>query len=401
MTSPISLEALSSPEVIVDPFPAYGALRGASPVRYPRVRANKANPQREASYAWALMRHADVMAALRDPATFSSNTPAVFKTTAYLPVIHDDPPRHTQLRRIINKSLIPARIAEVSAWIGELVGEMLDAIGPGPFEFMAGYACPLPIRVVSRIIGLPDKDHAAFKAWSEAHVAYGSMPAEERARKLGEMAEYLPPIIAERRARPTGDLISSITEAEIDGKPLTDEEMRGLVSVVILAASETSTSLIGNLLGLLADRPALWRRLREDRTLIDPVVEEALRYEAPVQRKLRLTTRPVRVGEAEIGAGELVDLCFGAANRDPAVFDDPDTFRPGRPNVAQHLGFGHNIHFCPGAALSRLEARHTLHALLDRYPALARGDEPAVRQSAAPLALGYRSLPLMFRREAA
>lgn len=397
MTPPINLEALSSPEVIVDPFPAYRAFRRASPVRYPRVRAKKSGDRSEASYAWALMRHADVVLALRDPATFSSNTPAVFKTTAYLPVIHDDPPRHTQLRRIINRSLVPARIAEVSQWIGRMVDEMLDAAGPGPVEFMAAYACPLPIRVVSRIIGLPDKDHAAFKSWSEAHVAYGSMPAEERARKLGEMAEYLPQIIAERRARPTGDLISSITEAEIDGRALTDEEMRGLVAVVILAASETSTSLIGNLMGLLADRPELWRQLRADRAQIDPVIEEALRYEAPVQRKLRLTTRPVRVGEMEIGAGELVDLCFGAANRDPAVFDDPETFRPGRPNVAQHLGFGHSIHFCPGAMLSRLEARFTLHALLGRYPTLERGDEPAVRQSAAPLALGYRSLPLVFR----
>ena len=397
MTVSISSDALSSPEVIVNPFPAYQALRSASPIRYPRVRANQNNPRRESSYAWALMRHADIVFALRDPATFSSNTPSVFKTTAYLPVIHDDPPRHTQLRRIINKSLSPTRVAEMSGWIGQMVGEMLDAAGPGPIEFMEGYACPLPIRVVSKIIGLPDKDHAAFKSWSEAHVAYGSMPAEERARKLGEMAQYLPEIIAERRARPTGDLISSITEAELEGKSLTDEEMRGLVSVVILAASETSTSLMGNLLGLLADRPELWHKLRQDRALIDPVVEEALRYEAPVQRKLRLTTRPVRVGETEIGAGELVDLCFGAANRDPAVFDDPETFRPGRPNIAQHLGFGHSIHFCPGAMLSRLEARFTLNVLLDRYASLERGAQPAVRQSAAPLALGYRSLPLVFR----
>ncbi|MFY0535189.1 cytochrome P450 [Nannocystis pusilla] len=236
---------------------------------------------------------------------------------------------------------------------------------------------------MAKILGLPDSDHAAFKSWSEAYVSYASMPAEERARKLLEMAHYLPQAIAERRARPTGDLISTITEAEVDGKSLSDEHMSGLVSVVIFAASETTTNLIGNLLGLLADRPELWWQMRADRSLVDPVIEEALRYEAPLQRKLRLTTRPVRVGETEIGAGELVDLCYGAANRDPAVFEDPETFRPGRPDVAQLISFGHGIHYCPGAMLSRIEVRLTVNALLDRYASLERGDSPAERQRAA------------------
>ncbi|MDC0672503.1 cytochrome P450 [Nannocystis radixulma] len=397
MIATISPDELGTPEVIADPFPAYAALRDASPLRYPRVRADKTNAHSESSYAWALMRHADIMSALRDPAAFSSNTPLAFKATAYFPLIHDDPPRHTQIRRVINKSLSPARVAEMSGWIGQLVDEMLDAAGPGPIEFMQGYAFPLPIRVMAKILGLPDSDHAAFKSWSEAYVSYASMPAEERARKLLEMAHYLPQAIAERRARPTGDLISIITEAEVDGKSLSDEHMSGLVSVVIFAASETTTNLIGNLLGLLADRPELWWQMRADRSLVDPVIEEALRYQAPLQRKLRLTTRPVRVGETEIGPGELVDLCYGAANRDPAVFEDPETFRPGRPDVAQLISFGHGIHYCPGAMLSRIEVRLTVNALLDRYASLERGDSPAERQRAAPLAFGYRTLPLVFR----
>lgn len=393
----ITPDAFGSPEVIADPFEAYKVLRPASPFRYSRVHGSRATASMGSTYAWAIMRHADIMSILRDTTTFSSNTPAVYRATKYFPLIHDDPPQHTQPRRLINKSLSPSRVADFAGWIGPLVDEMLDAVAPGPTEFMQSYALPFPLRVIARIFGLPEGDYAAFKSWSEAYVSYASMPAEERARKLAEMGHYLMQVISTRKAQPIGDLISIITEAEVDGKSLSDEYMCGLVSVVLFGASETTTNLIGNLLGLLVDRPQLWQRLREDRLLVDPVIEEALRYEAPLQRKLRVTTRPVRVGEAEIGAGELVDLCYGAANRDPAVFVDPDDFRPGRTDGGQHIGFGHGVHFCPGAVLSRIEIRLTINSLLDRYATLERGDAPAVRQGAAPLVLGYQSLPLVFR----
>lgn len=397
MTATISLDQLSTPEGIADPYPAYTAFRAVSPVRYPRLRAGKTTAQAEDTYAWAILRHADIMAILRDPAAFSSNTPAAYQATPHYPLIHDDPPFHTQLRRVVNRALLPARIAEFSVWIEQLVGHLLDAIPAGPVEFMEAFAVPLPIRTMARILGLPEADYPAFKEWSDAYASYSQMPREERSRKLHDMAQYMPRAVAERQARPSGDLISIFSEAQVDGRPLPIELLCRLIAVVIFAASETTTNAIGNLLGVLADRPALWQELRGDRRLVEPVIEESLRYEAPLQRKLRLTTRPVRVGQVDIGAGELVDLCYGAANRDPAVFDDPETFRPGRPDVAQHISFGQGIHYCPGAALSRVQIRLTVNALLDRFESLERGAGPAVRQGAAPLVLGYRSLPLVLR----
>ncbi len=397
MTATINPEDLSTPEIIANPYPAYKALRDVSPVFYPRVPANKTNAQREPTYAWAVMRHADIMHIVRDPETFSSRTPQAFKATAYFPLIHDDGSRHAQLRRTVNKSLSPARVAGLSGWISELVDEMLDDMGSGSIELMNGYAVPLPIRIMARILGLPESDYNSFRTWSEAYVSYAHMPAEERTRKLNDMAEYLTKTIAEREGRPSNDLISAITNAKVDDKPLSDEHRTRFAQIVIFGASETSTNLIGNLLGLVADRPQLWQRMREDRSLVDLVIEEVLRYEAPLQRKLRVATRDVRIGEAEIKAGNLVDLCYGAAGRDPAIFEDPETFNPEREEKGKHISFGYGVHFCPGAMLSRLETRLTVNAMLDRYASVERGDEPAVRQEAAPLVYGYRSLSLVLR----
>ncbi|MBN1205188.1 MAG: cytochrome P450 [Myxococcaceae bacterium] len=397
MSTPASLspDVLGTAEGIANPYPAYLAFRGPSPVRYLRLPAGAFTGRSEPLYSWAVLRHADVLAAIRDPATFSSQSPAVIKVVPKLALLHDDPPHHTQLRRLVSKAFSPQRIASLSDWVSRISNELLDSTSQGPVEFMSAYAVPLPMRVIAGMLGIPDTDYPMFRSWSEACVSYAGMAAEERARKIQEMMSYLNQAIAARRERPAEDLLSALVSAEVEGAKLSDQEIRAFASVLLIAGNETTTNLIGNMMGILADRPELWQRAREDRSRVEPIIEEVLRFESPVQRFPRVTTRPVRMGEVEIGEGELVDMFFGAANRDPSVFEDPDTFRPERPTNVQHLGFGHGTHFCLGAQLARLETRIALNAFLDRFPTLGRGAAPAVRQQAAHVSLGYKALPLV------
>jgi cytochrome P450 len=387
---PISPEVLGSSECIADPYPAYRALRETSPVRFIRVYTGQTEPL----YAYALLRHADALAAMRDPTTFSSESPRVFKAVPKVALLHDDPPHHTRLRRLVNKAFTAQRIAALAGPVEALVNELADGMGKGSVELMETYAFPLPARVIAGMLGVPGDHHDAFRGWSRAAISYVGMPAEERARAIQEFMGYLTGIITARRQAPQDDMITAFTQAEAEGTTLSDAEIRALAFILLIAGHETTTGLIGNMLGILADRPELYERARADRSLVEPIIEETLRFESPVQRFPRVTTREVEVSGVRIPADHLVDVFHGAANRDPAVFEDPDTFQLHRPNK-DHVGFGHGIHFCLGAPLARLEARITLNMILDRFATVKRGEEPAERQRMAPVSLSYKRLPLV------
>lgn len=385
---------LGSPEFLGDPYPLYRAFRDGGPVYFKRIPAGAGPGIDKPIYAWGLLRHADILAAVRDPEAFSSNTPSVMTMVPRFTLLHDDPPRHTRLRRLVGKAFSPGRISDLEPWMVRMTGELLDEVGEGPTEILASLARPLPMRVICAILGIPAEQAETFRHWSEATIGYAGIPAEERRTRIGELHAYLGREVANRRARHTDDLIAALVEAEIDGARLEDAEAVGFCMTLLVAGNETTTGLIGNCLHILAGEPELWQRAREDRGLVDPILSETLRYASPTQRLTRVARKTVELGGVTIGEGSLVDVMYGAANRDPAVFADPETFRVDR-TTGEGLAFGSGIHFCLGSTLAKVEARIALNAMLDRYARIELGAEPAVRQRAAFATLNFVSLPLV------
>jgi hypothetical protein len=201
-------------------------------------------------------------------------------------------------------------------------------------------------------------------------------------------------MVIARRTHGAEDLITALVEAEVEGESLTEQDILGFCVLLLVAGNETTTNLLGNLLNVLVDRPVLWQQLREERSLVETVIEETLRSESPVQRLLRQTTREVEVSGVRIPQGANVSIFYGAANRDPAAFPHPDEFRLDR-DLRNHVAFGAGIHYCLGAPLARTEASITLNTFLDRFPVLKRGSAPAIRQTASFVVYGFQQLPLV------
>jgi cytochrome P450 len=216
-------------------------------------------------------------------------------------------------------------------------------------------------------------------------------------QSVQDMVAYFGQMAVARRSQGADDLITALVEAEIEGESLQDWEILGFCILLLIAGNETTTNLLGNLLNMLVDRPDLWQQLQNDRNLVEPVIEETLRFESPVQRLFRTTTRDLEFSGVKMKKGERVTIFYGAANRDPAEFPDPNEFRLDR-DLRNHVAFGMGIHYCLGAPLARAEARIALNAFLDRYTQLTRGTSPATRQTATPIVYGFSRLPLVLER---
>ncbi len=395
----ITPDQLSTPEVIADPYPAYRQLRDQSPVNYLFIPAGALPEVEEPIRAWAFLKYDDAYGALRDHQTFSSVRPARWaKVWPALVLLEDDPPRHTRFRRLVNKAFTLRRVEAVTPWMAAIANELLDQMEPGENELVQRYTVPLPVRVISRLLGIPGEEYETFKRWSDAFLSIAPADKTENARKIQEMVAYFGKMVVAHRAQRAEDLITALVDAEVDGEKLEDWEILGFCMFLLMAGNETTTNLIGNMLNLLAERPALWAHLRKDRDLVEKVIEESLRYESPVQQLVRYTTRKVEVSGVTIPAGERVNVFYGSANRDPKEFPNPDEFLLDR-ELRNHVAFGMGIHYCLGAPLARAEAAVTLNAFLDRFAAIKRGATPAVRQTFTPLGLGFQQLPLVLERD--
>ena len=380
---------LFGPAARRDQFPVYAALRGNGPVQLGPTR-------------WALLDHADVRAALADPLAFSSDLRSrdnpVFASS---PLIFDDPPQHTRIRKLVGQAFTARQVAVVSPWLSTTAARLFDALGSGPVDVIAEYCDPFPTRAIARLLGVPSEAHRLLKQWSldRTFVAYHgdrdarrSTALDEAERGCAELAAYLLDLVAQRRARPQEDLLSALAAAEVDGATLTDEEIADLGGVLLSAGNVTTTRLLGNLFHLVASTSDLLHRLRGDRALIAPVVEEVLRLESPVQFPARVTTRDVELSGTTIPAGHFVMVGLGSANHDLAYSPEPDCLRPGeRP---PHLAFGYGIHFCAGAALARQEAALTVHSILDRYDRIELTTAPVREEGLAHR--GHAHLVLRF-----
>jgi cytochrome P450 len=357
-----------------DPWPLYAQMRAASPV----FRVPPDGP-------WMIFDYAGVRRALDDHEHFSSGASPSGATDHPLPwMIFYDPPRHTKLRALVSRAFTPRSIAMLEPRIAAISRELLDAVisrGAGEFDLVADYAAPLPMMVIAEMLGIPSSEREKFKRWSDTILGLSETisgdaqaGAKAGAKYLDvteEMEAYLIDVLATFRSAPKDNLLHRLALAEVDGQRLTHKEILGFFQLLLLAGSETTINLIGNCVICLLDHPGQLARLRERMDLVPSAIEEVLRFRSPLQAVFRATRREVEMHGQVIPAGKLVLPIIGSANRDEAVFAEPDRFDIARdPNP--HVAFGHGIHFCLGAALARLEAKVALPDLLGRLKTLER-----------------------------
>jgi len=324
---------------------------------------------------WMIFDHEGVKRALHDHDAFSSSVGGS-RGISFEWLLFMDPPRHTKLRAIVSRAFTPRSVADLEPRIRELSRDLLDqVIERGEMDVAADFAVPLPMMVMAEMIGVPLRDWRRLKGWSDAIMnlgltILGSAEASRAASEAflaanAEMKAYLGALLAERREAPRDDLLTRLVEAEVDGERLTEDEILRFSQLLLAAGTETTTNLIDNAAVCFADNPAERARLEAAPELFPSAIEEVLRYRSPVQAMFRATKRDVEVHGQVIPAGKLVLPLIGSANRDPRQFPDAARFDVGRePNP--HIAFGHGIHFCIGAPLTRLEARVALPDLLGR-----------------------------------
>jgi len=298
-----------------------------------------------------------------------------------------DPPDHTRLRGLTQKAFAPKVIKAMEPEIVTMVDELLDRV-EGSMDVVADLAYPLPVAVICRLLGVPLADESQF-SWASALLAQSLDPfvavtgeaadgAEERLAAGRWLRGYLRELIESRRSSPGEDLISELIAAEQDGDQLTSEEIVATCNLLLIAGHETTVNLIANaVLAMLRNRQH-WEALAADAGKAPAIIEEALRYDPPVQLTSRVATEELQIGGITVGKGDIILLLLAAAQRDPRVYERPDEFDPDR-GVIRHLAFGKGPHFCIGAPLARLEASVALSALAARFPAARLAAEPAYK----------------------
>ena len=387
------------PRAKADPYPLYADIRRRGLVRSPLgVWVTASHPAAERILRDRKFSSSPVHQRGYQPPAYPDGDPRSGLLSRDGDLLTLDPPDHTRIRRLVSGAFTPKAVAALEPWIRATAGQLLDrAAANGEFDLIGTLAFPLPMAVICRLLGVPARDQARFRLWG-AEVAATLDPQTSRAaRGQSRAAEialtaYLRDLVSRRRADPDDSLLSALVAAEEDGERLTSAELAGTALLVLVAGFETTVNLIGNGTVALAGEPGQWARLRADPALIPGAVEELLRYDSPVQMTSRIATEDLEVDGTVIPQGIPVIVAIGGANRDPAVFDQPDRLLVDRADASRHLSFSLGIHHCLGAVLARLEGRIAFEELTRRYAALELAGTPARR----PLLVlrGYQSVPV-------
>jgi cytochrome P450 len=364
-----------------DQVAAYDAMRERCPVAYSEF------------LGWSLFRHADVVRVLHDPQTFSS----VVSSRRAIPS-GMDPPEHTAYRQVVEPFFAPEIIAAFEPRCREIAAAALSRLsGRGEMEFNSQFAQPLAVALQCEFLGWPPHMHEPLHLWMLKN--HGATFAQDRstlAEVAREFESYVDELLPSRRAAgadASDDLTTTLMRQEIQGRPLTDEEIVSILRNWTAGEVGTISAALGILAWFLAVRPDVQRQLRANLALVPAAIEEILRLHGPLVANRRLTTRSVEIGGRKIAAGERISLNWIAANRDGRVFEQPGEFQSER-DQSPNLLYGAGIHVCPGAPLARLEMRVAVEELLTNTSRIAANPGQPSRQSQYP-ASGYSTLPLV------
>ncbi|OBB17159.1 cytochrome [Mycobacteriaceae bacterium 1482268.1] len=400
MTKPKLVFNPYSQEYFDDPYEIYRRMRDEAPIYYD-----------EDEDFYALTRHEDVAAALKDHESFSSTRGCHLHMVKsgdgfQKSIIFMDPPEHRFMRSLLNKAFTPRAIQSQHQTVVDLVEHYLSQVNPDSFDVVQDFSGPFPVEVITRMAGVPEEFRQQVRHWIDKglEVKPGQLQlSEENMQANIDAGIYYYGLVQEHRQNPQDDMISRLIAAEIPGedgemRQLDDIEITGFLALLGGAGAETVTKLVGSAVVEFARNPDQWQMLLDDRSLVPAAVEELLRYVGPVQYNVRYTLKEVVVPSGTIPANKPVFLMKAAANRDPRAYDNAETFDITRDRTqAPHLGLGYGIHSCLGAALARLETKVALEHLLDFMPRYEL-DFDGLRRVTMQNVAGYLNVPVKVLR---
>ena len=370
-------------ERLIDPYPDYKNWRENNPIWW----AEDVN-------AWVVSRYKDVHIVLKNPKLFSSAAMGERDHEISLPLLTDDPPRHTELRAIMNKAFTSRAIKLMENEVRNMSNDLLDKLDISkPVDIAHEFTIPLPISVISQLMGIPFERKDDFKRWSDALTGTGSeTEIEKRMPEIINMRNYFLSLIPLRKESPGDDLISKVVNAEVDGETLDENTIAGFNMLLLIAGNETTTNLLSNMLNHISYNPNIWEELRQNKDLVDAAIEETLRFDSPVHWVSRRATKDTELSGQIIKKGENVFAIMGSANRDSSHYENPDEFRLDRKQNKDHHTFGHGIHFCMGAPLARLEGKYALEGLLNRFEEVIPLKNAKNQRTSSSMLRGYHHL---------